>query len=77
MSEKTSEPMFAYPGGVFGINDRMTLHYWFAGMALCGMLAHAGDECDSRSTAHNAFWYADAMMQAMEARKDQNDADAK
>ena len=41
----------------------MSLHAYFAGQALVGLLAH-GEACFSRETARRAWDYADHMMHA-------------
>lgn len=45
----------------------MSLRDWFAGQALQGMLSgtHAAD-LDASLVASDAYWYADAMLAAME-----------
>jgi hypothetical protein len=42
----------------------MTLRDWFAGQALCGLLARAGEDMRFETAARESYGLADAMLKA-------------
>ncbi len=69
-------PAFPYgiTGEITGGSDGMSLHKWFAGMALCGMVRMEPDELSGKTisyegVASSACAYADAMIKILESGK--------
>jgi len=62
-------PAFAHGDPTHGGHPGMTLHEWYAGQALVGLMAEGPHDCGPEGIAHDAYLLADAMMAERERRR--------
>lgn len=64
--KKKDAPAFPQSLASDGPFGGMTLHDWFSGQALAGLLASGPHDCDQNELVHDARLFADAMLAARE-----------
>ena len=76
MSDERKDGGSAYPapvaicpsGDVYPAYEGMSLRDWFAGQALCGLLANSGKSSTPEKYAASAYMIGDAMIKAREVQ---------